>query len=353
MDAAVPQQDLKSRTQPQTSQDPAAWMRRRLRNPRTTRNVFTHAFDKSRRRHCATRCGPDGPHMNRNGHRRNGHRGARTMRAALSHVGPTMVEPHGCGGATTRPQAAHPTSDQPGPSRMDAASAAQPADHPKRVHARLRQEPPPALRNRCGPDGPHMNRNGHRRNGHRGARTMRAALSNVGPTMVEPHGCGGATTRPQAATPNLRPTRTQPHGCGGGCATPRTTRNVFAHAFDKSRRWPRNIRAAERSQDPSQGSPHDAGGSEPRRTGDGRAAWMRRRHNNASGRALDLRPIRTQPHGRGVAPPSNELPTRVRARPRRKPAPAPHPPPNNPGPVAPLPPNVICERPQRAPSRAR
>ena len=94
----------------------------------------------------ATLSAPVGPHMNRNGHRRNGHRGARTKRAALSNVGPTMVEPHGCGGATTRPHAAHPTSDQPRPSRMDAAPVAQPPEQ-RRTCSRT---PSPTTGARCG-----------------------------------------------------------------------------------------------------------------------------------------------------------------------------------------------------------
>ncbi len=129
-----------------------------------------------------------------------------------------------------------PTSDQPGPSRMEAAPAAPPPDHPQRVRAPVQQEPAPAckptrshpalkvggrtpptvwwftarteaagsrrrMQSLCGPDGPHINRNGHRRTSPRAARTMRARMSHVGPTMVEPHGCGGAATRPQAAPP--------------------------------------------------------------------------------------------------------------------------------------------------------
>ncbi len=158
------------------------------------------------RRQCATLCGPDGPHMNRNDHRRTPPRGARTMRAALSNVGPTRVEPHGCGGATTRPQAAHPTSDQPGPSRMDAARPHNPSTtRSVFAHAfdKSRRRQCATL---CGPDGPHIDRNGHRRTSPRGARTMRAGLSNAGPAMVEPHGCGGAATTSQAA----HPTRDQP-----------------------------------------------------------------------------------------------------------------------------------------------
>ncbi len=115
------------------------------------------------------------------------------MRAALSHVGPTMVEPHGCGGATTRPHAAHPTSDQPGPSRMDAAPAAQPRGLPETC-SRTPSTRAGAGRATSGPQS-------DRRTPHRGARTMRAALSHVGPTMVEPHGCGGATRRAHAAQP--------------------------------------------------------------------------------------------------------------------------------------------------------
>ncbi len=214
-----------------------------------------------------------------------------------------MVEPHGCGGAATRPHAALRTSEQPGPSRMDAAPVAQPLKQRHRVRARpqkngrqlrtSRQQQAPArstsrshpalkvggrtpptvwwfaarteaagsrrrMQSLCVPDGSHMNRNGHRRTSHRAARTMRARMSNAGPTRVEPHGCGDAVTRPQAA--------------------PRT------------------------SEQPG-----------PSR--------------------MDAAPVRNPRKCQ-----------RLRTPPRQKQAPAP---------LAPLPPNVICERPQRAPSRAR
>ncbi len=64
-------------------------------------------------------------------------------------AGTTRVEPQGCGGAATRPHAAHPTSDQPRPSRRMRRRPRNPRsapgvfahtlDNPNRVRARPRQ----------------------------------------------------------------------------------------------------------------------------------------------------------------------------------------------------------------------
>ncbi len=129
--------------------------------------------------------------------------------ARMSNVGPTMVEPQGCGGAATMSQAAHRTSDQPRPSRMDAAPMRNPRTT-RHVFAHAFDESRRGRATLCGPDGPHMNSNDHRRNPPRGARTMQAGLSNVGPTMVEPHGCGGAKTTPQIAHQLHEQSKTEP-----------------------------------------------------------------------------------------------------------------------------------------------
>ena len=130
---------------------------------------------------------------------------------------PTTPQPHGCGQFAT-PGTAPPCSRTPSttrsPSRALLESRTATRSHPAlKVGGRM----PPAvwwftarteaagcrrrLQSLCGPDGPHIDGNGHRRTSPRAARRKRASMSNAGPAMVEPHGGGGAATRPQAAHP--------------------------------------------------------------------------------------------------------------------------------------------------------
>ncbi len=142
---------------------------------------------------------------------------------------PTGTQPHGCGASSQPPEQCHRVRaalDKSGRQPRDARPHQRPARSTTRSHPALKvggRTPPTVwwfaarteaagsrrrMKSLCGPDGSHMNRNGHRRTSHRAARTMRARMSHVGPTMVEPHGCGVAATRPQAAPPNL--TRVDP-----------------------------------------------------------------------------------------------------------------------------------------------
>ncbi len=115
---------------------------------------------------------------------------------------PTKTQPHGCGAGSATHRTPHVCSRTPltttsaGRQRNPFPSGTEGRRHGCRRPCGGSQREPSRHRCRrlctipCGPDGPHINRNNHRETSHREARRMRARMSNAGPTMVEPHGCG-------------------------------------------------------------------------------------------------------------------------------------------------------------------
>ncbi len=145
-DAATPQQDLKPRTQPQTIQNRAAGCGARRATPGTPEACLRAPSTRARSGRAtvgressggmdaagAFAFARDGSLQDAGGMARSRGPEGRYRQAlptperpqASPHeaggfwcAGTTRVEPQGCGDAATRPEAAHPTSDHPEPSR--------------------------------------------------------------------------------------------------------------------------------------------------------------------------------------------------------------------------------------------
>ncbi len=191
--AATPQQNLKPRTNSKNFSRPAAWMRRRPRNPSTIQRMFANALTipsaftnlpdnsspppRNRRQVKLPRQEAAGALVFANGGslqdaggfprpaarraaitkpipRRNFHRGAGRIAGGSERRRTDEGRAAGGGDAATKPQAAHQPKELLKTSRMDAATAPQPIDHPthvrerpdnpKRIHEPPRQQQSPA-----------------------------------------------------------------------------------------------------------------------------------------------------------------------------------------------------------------